>query len=216
MTAKGTGRTPLYGTSTGSRTVQGQGYDNIPVQYGLYPYTVPTGYHLTVSEVLYWLAGRRSTRLLSLALRKYTRALVLDHRSRILISVAESPGLSRTKPASWHCAGFVNIICLIRSLLSFRNTIDWRSPLFPRLQAQHAVTRLSRSSVPPSASATLWSTSRRTFGAACPQYWQVKLSRARISQRSLYHPFKSIRFGISILYSTGGATASVAAYPCTV
>ena len=216
MTAKGTPRTPLYGTSTKGRTVQVQGYISIPAVPRPCTPHVPTGYHLTAPSDLYGVAGWRSMRLLSLALRRYVLVLSGRQLRHLAISVVRNPGFCIMNSASWCCAGLATVISRALLRLSLLKTIDWRRPLFPLLQAQHAVTRLSRSSVPPSASATLWSTSRHTFGANCPQYRQVKLSRARISQRSLYHPFNSIRFSISILYSTGGATASVVAYPCTV
>ena len=213
MKAKGTGRTPLYGTSTKKGTVQVQGYDNIPaVRHPCTPH-VPTGYHLSSLVIWPWSVRRLSIRLLRLALRRYVRVLLVFQLRRTIISALVNPGLSRMKAASWCCAGFASVICRIWPCRSLRNTMDWRKPLLPRLQAQHDATKLSRASVPPSASATLWSTSRRILGAACPQYWQVKWSRARTSQRSLYHPFRSIRFVIAILYSTRGVGASVVGVP---
>ena len=81
------------------------------------------------------------------------------------------------------------------------STIDWRKPALPLLQAQHAVIRLLRSSVPPSATATLWSTSSCTLGALCPQYWQVYESRCSTCQRSLYHPANVLLRVIAYLHS---------------
>jgi hypothetical protein len=165
-------------------------------------YTGSTGYHLQSFLISNWLF---------LALCRYTYALSHLHPNWALISVLVKPGFSPTKVASCRCAGLVKLICLYFSRCCFLRMIDWRSPLFPRLQAQQDVTKLSRLSVPPSAKETLWSTSSCASGAPCPQYWQVKESLAKICQRNLYHPFRSILFVIGKLYSTRGIESNVVA-----
>jgi len=162
-----------------------------------------TGYHRRSSLVTNWL---------SLALYRYEYVLSRFHPNRAAISMVVKPGFSLIKVASCRCAGLVKLICRYLSRCCLFNIIDWRSPLLPRLQAQQDVTKLSGLSVPPSAKETLWSTSSCTFGALCPQYWQVKESLANICHRSLYQPFKSILFGILTLYSTRGAKASTMMY----
>ncbi len=113
------------------------------------------------------------------------------------ICLAFSPGLSLSKAKILFCrAGKSLILC---SRLCLLNIIDWRKPLFPRLQAQQDVARLSRSSVPPSAKEMRWSTSRTALGALWPQYWQVNWSRANTSHRSLYHPLRSLAFFIGTM-----------------
>jgi len=52
---------------------------------------------------------------------------------------------------------------------------------FPELQALHDVTKFSMSFPPPPATGVMWSTSRMTSGAFCPQYWQVNESRLKTS-----------------------------------
>ncbi len=161
-----------------------------------------TGYHWWSFLVSNWL---------SLALYRYEYVLSRFHPNRAAISIVVKPGFSLIKVASCRCAGLVKLICLYFSRCCFLRIIDWRSPLFPRLQAQQDVTKLSRLSVPPSAKETLWSTSSCTSGAPFPQYWQVKESLAKICQRNLYHPFRSILFVIGKLYSTRGIKSNVMA-----
>lgn len=75
---------------------------------------------------------------------------------------------------------------------------DSRAHSLPRLQDQHAVTKLSNPFVPPSTNDSLWSTSSRTLGAACPQYWQVKPSLSKTLKRIAYHRCSSNRFCIAL------------------
>lgn len=138
-----------------------------------------------------------SCRLILLAFRNRIKAisvLFLVILQSCCISLVVRPGRAAKSANISFCLSGRSAICVF--LRSARNTIDCLNPALPRLQAQHDVTRLPNSLDPPSARGTLWSTSNFTFGALCPQYWQVNLSRSKICQRSLYHPFKSILLAI--------------------
>jgi len=180
-----------------------------PVLYPVLSACTVAGYHLVPCLII---------RLLSLALRRYVFALSSVHPKRVRISEDDNLGFASIKAASWRCAGLSRVVRVCAIILSRRRTSDWRSPLLPRLHAQQEVTRLSGLLAPPSASATLWSTSRSTFGAPCPQYWQVKESLANISHRSLYHPFNAIRLVTGKVYGTGVAMSrwTVAPLYCNI
>ena len=184
----------LYGTKYGG--VRYRWWDIVyipPVPYPVPSACTADGYHLEPCLTI---------RLLSLALRRYVFALSAVHPRRTRNSGDDNPGFASTKAASWRCAGLSSVVRVCAAILSRRRVSDWRSPLLPRLHAQQEVIKLLGLLVPPSARATLWSTSRSTFGAPCPQYWQVKESLANISHRNLYHPFNAIRLVIGKVYST--------------
>ena len=119
-----------------------------------------------------------------------------------ITSVVVKPGWSLSNPSTASCRyrAYLFPSCNSASDATL-SAMDCLNPDLPRLHAQHAVTRLPRSPVPPSATATLWSTSSWTLGALCPQYWQVYRSRASTCQRSLYHPLRFLLTTIRTLYT---------------
>ena len=91
--------------------------------------------------------------------------------------------------------------CSLRSSIS-SSCFLWRSAtvisvrrvlLFPLLQSRHDVIRFRVELSPPSATGTMWSTSRMTSGADRPQYWHLK--------ESLLNTSKRIFFDIGFLFS---------------